>query len=82
MGALSWLNVETAERALTTLFVFGKFVRCSAHGHSFARLWYVEVVWTRWGSVCLYFVTAGGHNQQKVGKGLGHGAPPKLFYLF
>ena len=42
---------------LSLSLVFGKFVRCSAHGHSFARLWHVEVVWTRWASVCWYFVT-------------------------
>ena len=38
VGALSWLNAETVERAITHLF--GKLVRCSAHGRSFKRLWY------------------------------------------
>ena len=32
MGTLSWLNVETLERAQ----------RCSAHGRSFARPWYIH----------------------------------------
>ena len=36
MGALSRLNVETLERAPTLRF--DRFVRCSAHGRSFARL--------------------------------------------
>ena len=39
--AHSWLNMETLKRALAFLFV-----RCSAHGGSFARLWYVCVVET------------------------------------
>ena len=30
MGALLWLNAETLERAPTSLF--GRLVRCSAHG--------------------------------------------------
>ena len=36
MGALSWLKLETLKRAFSTLL--GRLVRCSAHGHSFARL--------------------------------------------
>ena len=36
VGALSWLNAETVERAPTPLF--GRLVRCSAHGPFFARL--------------------------------------------
>ena len=38
MDALSWLSVETLERAVTPLI--HKLVRCSAHGCSFARLQY------------------------------------------
>ena len=41
MGALSWLNAETVERASTLLFA--RLVRCSAHGPFFARLRYVCV---------------------------------------
>ena len=33
MGALSWLNAETLER----VHFLGRFVRCSAHGHSFMQ---------------------------------------------
>ena len=36
-GALSWLKVEILKRAPTPCF--GRLVRCSAHGCSFARLW-------------------------------------------
>ena len=36
VGALSWLNAETVEREPTPLF--GRLVRCSAHGSFFARL--------------------------------------------
>ena len=36
VGALSWLNAETVERVPTPLF--GRLVRCSAHGPFFARL--------------------------------------------
>ena len=39
VGALSWLNVETVERAPTALF--GRLVRCSAHGPFFRRVQYV-----------------------------------------
>ena len=42
MGALSWLNAETHKRVPTPLF--GRLVRCSAHGHSFVTLWYVCVL--------------------------------------
>ena len=35
MGGLSWLNAETFERAPTPLF--GRLVKCSAHGCSFTR---------------------------------------------
>ena len=40
MDALSWLDAETLKRAPTPLF--DGLERCSAHGHSFARLWYVQ----------------------------------------
>ena len=39
MGALSWLNAETLERAPTP--VFGRLVRCSTHGRSIMRLQYL-----------------------------------------
>ena len=38
MGALSWLNADTFERAPTPLF--DGLGRCSTHGRSFARLRY------------------------------------------
>ena len=41
MGTLLWLIVEAFERAPTPLF--GGLVRCSAHGHSFARLQYTAI---------------------------------------
>ena len=40
MGALSWFNAETPERAPIPLF--GRLVRCSAHGPFFARLRYIR----------------------------------------
>ena len=39
MVALSWLNAEPLERMPTSLF--GRLVRCPAHGHSFVRLWHM-----------------------------------------
>ena len=39
VGTLSWLNAETVERAPTPLF--GRLVRCSAHGPFFGRLRYI-----------------------------------------
>ena len=36
VGALSWLNAETVERAPTPFF--GRLVRCSPHGPFFGRL--------------------------------------------
>ena len=41
MGTLSWLNVATLVRVHTLLF--GRLVRCSAHGRSFVRLQYIHV---------------------------------------
>ena len=38
VGALSWLNAETVKRAPTPLF--GRLVRCFAHGPFYVRLWY------------------------------------------
>ena len=41
---MGWMNVQTLERA--PIPVFGKLARCSTHGHSFTRLWYIHVhVW-------------------------------------
>ena len=42
MGALSWLDAETLERVPIALF--DRLVRCSTHGHSFVRLWYVKLI--------------------------------------
>ena len=42
MGALSWLNAKTFERVPTPFF--GRLVRCSAHGHSFVRLRYMQTL--------------------------------------
>ena len=39
VGALSWLNAETVERAPTPHF--GRLVKCSTHGPFFTRLWYM-----------------------------------------
>ena len=44
MGDLLWLNAETLKRAPTPLF--GRLVRCSAHGCSFARLQYTQIIYT------------------------------------
>ena len=41
VGVLSRLNAETLKRALTPLF--GRHVRCSAHGRSFTRLRYMHM---------------------------------------
>ena len=41
VGVLSCLNVETVERVPTPLF--GRLVRCSAHGPFFGRLWNIHV---------------------------------------
>ena len=38
IGTLLWLNAGTVERVPNPLF--DGFVRCSAHGHPFVRLWY------------------------------------------
>ena len=40
VGTLSWLNAETVERAPTPLF--GRLLRCSAHGPFFGRLRYMH----------------------------------------
>ena len=40
MDTLSWLNAKILRRAPTLLF--GRLVRCSVHGHSFRRLWYMQ----------------------------------------
>ena len=53
MGALSWLNAETLERAPTPLFD-----RCCAHGHSFLRLRYTKYLGVNlFISVTVYFPT-------------------------
>ena len=43
IGTLSWLNAEALKTAQAPLF--GRLVRCTAHGHSFARLWYYIWFW-------------------------------------
>ena len=40
MGTFSRLNAETLERVPTSLF--GRLGRCSVHGHSFARLYWLS----------------------------------------
>ena len=40
MGAVSWLNAETVEKAPTPLF--GRLVRCPTHGPFFRRLRYIK----------------------------------------
>ena len=40
MGTLSWLNVKTLKRVPIPLF--DRLFRCSTHGRSFVRLWYMN----------------------------------------
>ena len=49
MGTLLWLNAVTLKRAPTPLF--GRLVRCSAHGRSFVRLWYTQLHVYQQGSI-------------------------------
>ena len=60
IGTLLWLNAGTLERVPNPLF--NGFVRCSAHGHSFARLWYYHgKIYTLASYILLYQRSSGKH---------------------
>ena len=69
MDTLSWLNVPTLEIVPTSLF--GSLVRCSTHGHSFARVWYVH----RPPQLFLVERDGGGQFEQKKGRRVGLSLP-------